>query len=407
MIFTMLSYGSQPFHLWVTPLSLLLLMVLITTHALGRWPSLRSAHDGLLVWVGAACCFLAVPQPGHAFFYRPITTNYLYTMALALAYFLPQRLGLRVTRVWAAALLGVFLFALGLIVGKSNEHTGPTMVLVAGVYAALALRQGARIDLVWRGAALLGVLVGYLYLFFAPGQGRRYGALGRQSVAETILSRGVMGTADLLGEYAGYIGPMLLGVCVLGLIGLLIEPGNQLLERLAPAKWTILAYVGLSLLVLGTSLAAPKNHYRLFIAPAMLLVIAALPVLGAVARSRWTVAVTVASSAIVVAGMIAIFVPMFSAIHADELARNEIVRQADPTKPVFIMRTSYAKRGPYYYGDSLTADPRHRARMASLFDVREIRMIPKNGVKPKPAKKAVKKPVDEVEEDAPPEDEAL
>jgi hypothetical protein len=398
MIFTMLTYGSQPFHTWVTPAVLLLLLWLVAVHALGRWPSVRSAHDGLLVLAGTACCFLAVPQPGHAWFYRPITTNYLYTMALALAFFLPQRLGLRIKSIALAALFGAFLFALGLVVGKGNEHTGPTMIVVAAVYTALALRDGARTDLVWRAAALLGVLVGYLYLFFAPGQQVRYGSLGRQSVLETITSRGVMGTADLLGEYAGYIGPLLLAMCVLGLFALLVEPGAELLERLARAKWTILAYVGLSMLLLGTSLAAPKNHYRLFIAPAVMLAIAAVAVLGAIARSKWSAGVLGASSALIVASMVAIFVPMFAEIHADELARNEIVRAADPTRTVIIPRTRYAKRNPYYYGDSLTADPRHRARMASLFGVHEIRMVPKPpDAKKKAAKKPKKKAVDTVD----------
>jgi hypothetical protein len=197
-----------------------------------------------------------------------------------------------------------------------------------------------------------------------------------------------MGTADLVGEYAGYIGPMLLGVCVLGIIALLVEPGTELLERLARAKWTIIAYVALSILLLGTSLAAPKNHYRLFIAPAMMLVIAAVALLGAVMRSKWSVGILSVSSALVVASMVAIFVPMFSEIHADELARNEIVRASDPTRTVIIPRTRYAKRNPYYYGDSLTADPRHRARMASLFGVHEIKMVPKP---PDAKKKAAKK----------------
>lgn len=390
--FTLLTYGSATFHHVVTPLIELALFLLVVTHAFGRFPRITSAHDGLMILVAAAFCFLAVPQPGHAWFYRPITTNYLYTLTLSLAFFLPQRLDLRLKAPWSAALAGVLLFALGVGIGKTNEHTGPTMVLVAAAFTLYALRSGHKLDAAWRAAATVGLLIGYLYLFFAPGQGRRYGALGRQSVLQTITERGVMGTADLLGEYAGYVGPLLLVLFVLALFTLPFAPPKLTSEQRERLKWTIVGYVGVSCLVLGTTFAAPKNHYRLFIAPAALLAIAALAAVQAL-HGRWSLGLLGAGSAVVCIATAWIFIPMYRAIHEDELARNKIVEAANPNKVVVIPRTRFQKRNSYYYGDSLIADPRHRDRMASLFGVREIRLEPKVDDKPKKKKPPKKKPV--------------
>jgi hypothetical protein len=374
--FTLLTYGSRAFHVIATPLITLALFVLVVAHALRRWPRLTSAHDGLLILVGAACCFLAVPQPGHAFFYRPITTNYLYTLVLSLAFFLPQRLDLRVKATWSAAVAGLLLFLTGIFIGKTNEHTGPAMILVAAGFALYALRTGSKRDAAWRAAATAGLVIGYLFLFFAPGQGRRYGALGRQSVLQTITERGVMGTADLLGEYCRYIGPLLFVVCVLMLLIVPFQPPQLSAEQRERIKWTVFGYVGVSCLVLGTTLAAPKNHYRLFIAPSVLLVIAAIAALQAL-HGRWAASLLAVTGVVVCGATAWIFVPMFSAIHEDELARNAVVEQADPNRAIYVPRTRYPKRNPYYYGDSLVADPRHRDRMATLFGVSEIRVQPK------------------------------
>lgn len=405
--FTLITYGSRAFHLIATPLVLLALIVMVATHALGRLPRPLSIQDGLCVLASAAGCFLAVPQPGHAFFYRPITTNYLYTLTLSLVFFIPLRLGLSVRRPWLACMTAVLMLGFGLFIGKTNEHTGPTMILVAAIYTALAWRQKAMLEVVWRAAMTVGLLIGYLLLFFAPGQSERYGALGRQSVLQTILDRGVRGTAELLGEYCGYVGPLLLGVSLIILLCLALEPASEIAERFARVRWTVLGYVVLSCLVLGTAFAAPKNHYRLFIAPAVLLVIASVAALRMIG-GRWVLTLLGVMSATVCAGMMLIFVPMFTEIHEDELARNALIRQANPHLPIVVPRTRYAKRDAFYYGDSITADPRHRDRMARLFKVREIKVAPKNPPAPskpklKPATKTPAKQPARAPEASPPE----
>ena len=142
--------------------------VLAVVHATGRSPfTLRGAALLLIAFAGA---WLSTPELGDAFFYRPITTNYVYSATLVLAYFLPMRLDAHVRRYRSAIPLAFAMLVFGLIIGKLNEHTGPVLVLVAALSTALALRARRFPDALWRFGATAGVLGGFLLLFFAPGQ---------------------------------------------------------------------------------------------------------------------------------------------------------------------------------------------------------------------------------------------
>lgn len=386
--FTILTYASPTFHQLVTPLVLVSLVVLTFVHAVGRLPRLDRQDDAWLVAFAAAALYLAVPQPGHAFFYRPITTNYVYSHTLTLLFFLPYRLGFAPKSVLVAGLSGVVALGFGLFVGKTNEHTGPTAILVAAVAAALAARRRELVSLLFRVPALLGLVVGYLFLFFAPGQEERYGALGRQSVLETILGRGIVGTADLLGDFAGYVGPLALALALLLLTAALID--GALPKPPSATLRAIGLYTGLAITVLGTTLAAPKNHYRLFMAPAILLSVAAVATIQGLWTSAWIRRGTLACSALVHATFMAIFLPLFSDLHADEAARVALIRAAKPGETIVVPRLRHAKRTAYFYGDSITVDPRHRDRMQSLYGVTDIRVekAPGTLTEPSPTAKA-------------------
>lgn len=411
-VFTILTYAAPTFHQLVTPLLLLSLIVLTFVHAAGRLPRVTEQDDAWLVAFAAAALYLAVPQPGHAFFYRPITTNYVYSHTLTLLFFLPYRLGFAPKNALVAGLSGVVALGFGLFVGKTNEHTGPTAIVVAACAVAVAVRRRELLQLLFRVPALLGLVVGYLFLFFAPGQEERYGALGRQSVLETILGRGIVGTADLLGEFVGYIGPLVLALALLMLLAALLD--GVLPKPPCATLRTIGLYTGLAILVLGTTLAAPKNHYRLFVAPAILLSIATVATVRGLWASAWVRRGTHACSGFVHATFMAIFLPLFSDLHADEAARVALIRAANPEQTIVVPRLRHAKRTPYFYGDSITVDPRHRDRMQSLYGVTDIRVekapgtltepSPKTKAKAKAKPKATSKP--KLRRPAPPPSEA-
>ena len=166
-------------------------------HATGRWPELRSLRSAGLLLLAFAALWLVVP-PAEALFYRPIATNYTYSVVLMLAYFVPMRRDLRVQALVRALGLALAMLLGGVIVGMLNEHTGPALVLAAALSTALALRARRRYDALWRGAAALGITLGFLFIFFAPAQAHRYGKLGRQSVFDTVLNRGIGGNLELV-----------------------------------------------------------------------------------------------------------------------------------------------------------------------------------------------------------------
>jgi Family of unknown function (DUF6056) len=101
------------------------------------------------------------------------------------------------------------LGSLGIIAGMCNEHTGPTLTLLAIGVVALAHRRGQplRVPL----AALVGVVLGFAIIFFAPGQAQRYGGLAQQAgLSERLLQRGVTRNLDIFISYLDAAAPLLL-----------------------------------------------------------------------------------------------------------------------------------------------------------------------------------------------------
>ncbi|MDQ3364502.1 MAG: DUF6056 family protein, partial [Myxococcota bacterium] len=139
---TLLMYAPGPFHVIVTPLLELAMFGLLTTLALGRWPSVRRADDALVALTVTAVVAACTPQIGAMLFYRPFTGNYLFGLVLNLAWLVPYRLHAetpRAARWWRAPALLV----LGVAAGMCNEHTGPAF-LALGTLALLAAWQAPR-----------------------------------------------------------------------------------------------------------------------------------------------------------------------------------------------------------------------------------------------------------------------
>jgi Family of unknown function (DUF6056) len=374
-LFTMLSYQPGMFHVAVTPLVLLMLFFLVFVHAMGRMPRMSSRHDAAMFLLGSALCWLGSPQPGQAFFYRPITTNYVYTLALALLLFLPFRLArpFRLREPAVAAAIGIFPFSL--FIGKTNEHTGPTLIAAALAYTLAAFRRRDLGNACWMASTTVGLLIGYLFLFFAPGQSQRYGDLGRQSVVQTIIGRGLLGNLQLIGELCSYLGPMLLLLGVLTTVYCIARGDDAAAADITRSRlWGMAGYVLAAAMVAGTSLAAPKNQYRLFIAPAVLLAIAGVTATDIMSHVKIVQRLSALASIATNLGFAWILLGVYREIHEDDLVRTALVRAARPGDMLLIPRLRHAKRDPLFYGDSLIVDPRHRQRMAHLYDLAEVRV---------------------------------
>ena len=86
----------------------------------------------------------------------------------------------------------------GVLAGLTNEHTGPAFIV--GLTFYLAWRRRHRQPLApWMLTAVLGIVIGYGLLYWAPGQQVRYNGIAQAtSVWQTVLQRGLIGNLLLL-----------------------------------------------------------------------------------------------------------------------------------------------------------------------------------------------------------------
>jgi hypothetical protein len=181
---TFMLFSSEPAHILATTSIGLASFTCLTALALGRWPSWRRTDDAWLFAAIVAMVFVAVPQVGPMFFYRPFVGNYVYGFFFHLVLYLPYRFFAQAPGPrpwwWTPGLL-----VWGLASGLTNEHTGPASILLLIVAIVWFRRRGDRWA-AWMFAGVLGLIAGYLLLYFAPGQAFRYNGLAAQ---QTLLQR--------------------------------------------------------------------------------------------------------------------------------------------------------------------------------------------------------------------------
>jgi hypothetical protein len=191
--------GSRTIHLIATPLVQLAALATVFVIALGRWPRPTLRDLQLLLFL-QTMIWLVIPIPGIMYFYRPYATNYLWAFTITLALFVPYRLALASAAPRAGGWLSPITLVLGWLSGMCNEHTGPTAIVAL---AALGYGAWRRHQLrAWMVTGLIGLGVGYLMLFFAPGQQVRYGGLATHATPIALLAeRGVTGGLALVGDF--------------------------------------------------------------------------------------------------------------------------------------------------------------------------------------------------------------
>ncbi len=278
---TLLAYTPGPYHLIVTPLVELGVLALVTVLALGRWPSVRRPDDAFAALLVTALFVVSAPQLGPLLFYRPFTGNYLFGLALNLAWLVPYRLALAAPPPggWARVPGAIVL---GLAAGLCNEHTG-LAVLALGVAATLvAWRRGQLRG--WMITGLFGLAVGYVLLLTAPGQHLRYNGLADQAgILDRIVARGVDGNLAVLGRLAVAVVPML----PLVIVGLVERRAAGAVAGPGPARWVHLGLVLAGLACTLTLLASPKIGPRLFAASVALIIAGVVGWLLGALRRRW------------------------------------------------------------------------------------------------------------------------
>ncbi len=346
--------GPRVIHVLLTPTVELLFLLVVFALAYGRWPR-ASARDVQRLLVAQALIFLTVPAVGVLYFYRPYTTNYLYGCCVQLLLFVPYRFVLthpaRAARGWWWTPL---LAVAGLAAGMTNEHTGPTAMVVLATIVVAMWRRGQRHA--WMLAGVAGLWVGYFLLFFAPGQTKRYGGVAsKASPVATVLERGLDGAREIVSSFfweAQLAIVVVLAAATLALIGARSR-GVALASPARAALVVTLAALAAGASMIATIMASPMVAERLYLAPCVLFVIAALPLLDGVlaepAARRFLVA-----CAIVAVGYQTIRVTVeYARAHVFFEQRMALLRAAPPGSVARVPAYKRWQQTRDFFGDDL------------------------------------------------------
>jgi hypothetical protein len=195
-------------------------------------------------------------------------------------------------------------------------------------------------------------------LFFAPGLRVRVGSTPGKGVVDTLIDRGVLDNLGLLNKFCGYMGPMLLAVGLAVVISSLLRSDDERGPVVRPQLMA--AYIVPAALMVGLSLASPRSHYRLFMAPALLLVIVAVHVIDAVSQSPRVRLALSAPWLVVHLVFMGVLFDFYREVHEDETARVALLSSTPPGGTVTIPRLRHWKSSPLFYGDTVVQGTRMR-----------------------------------------------
>jgi hypothetical protein len=362
--------GSRAVHLILTPLVQLAVTPIVFAIAFARWPRPTLADLQMLVLV-QTLIWLAIPIPGIIYFYRPITTNYLWAFTITLTLFVPYRLALAGQAPPARRYLVPVMLVLGWLAGMCNEHTGPTAMVALAVFVYAAWRR--RRLRAWMLAGQLGLYIGYPMLFFAPGQRVRYGGLAvRETPIALLEERGITGCLSIVWDFScdaklAIVVMIAAGICYLhrrGVRGAL--PAGR--EAVAAGA---LALAALAIVV--TLFMSPSATDRLFYASGVLLVAA-----FAICADRWfcdpTVRRVVVGACLIVFGYHVVrFVDTSISAKLDGDRRSALLAAAKPGTVAVVPSFTDAERSRWSLGDDLAYFPWLRDYVGGeLFDLARV-----------------------------------
>jgi Family of unknown function (DUF6056) len=352
----LLVNGPWPIHVVVTPAIELGLVVLVHAVAFGRWPRpcVRDARSLLIV---QALLWVSAPAPGLLWFYRPFTTNYLFGFALQLLLLVPYRFALAgrgPTRVWLVPAVA----ALGFAAGLTNEHTGPATIVAIVVCAVVIVRRGAAagwIRRAWLASGALGLVLGYAALYLAPGQRERYGGTGAVATPlGSLMARGVVGSYEAIARLVVHAqAGIVLALAVIGFAA--VRAARRGAPVPGPDRDGALGIGGLVLwagAITSTMLLSPLIGERLYLAPAILLVLACVVAIAPVlAADRGLARVAGGVAAALVAVHAVVFLEVQLAAHADAADRLARLERAPAGTVAVVPPFRHVRRARWFWGD--------------------------------------------------------
>lgn len=335
-LFADLTYVFPAAHVLLTPAVFLGMFWALSRLAYGS--TARGAKLALGMLVAAACFWACSPALSEALFYRAVTTNYIYGLTLQLLFFVALRDAS--SRPYRGVATAIGMLVLGTAAGLANEHTGPTAMVVCAllVRRALAiggfrsLRSQAGATKAWLLTSSAGLVLGYAMLFFAGGQNRRYGGIGKKAhMLDAFFSRGWSGNLELVAELVRQQVPIVAALVVIVLAAWAHRAQRHaVVARLRAARLPAALAFGSALAIALTALVSPIQGPRLYVASAALTTLGALLLLEAALVSQ-RLRVAVGGVAILtLVGCWATFLPLAHERHGEASERWRALSQAAP-----------------------------------------------------------------------------
>ena len=350
--FLLLVNGPRIVHVLITPAFEVALLVVVHVLARGRWPRADRTTLAELA-IAQAMIWLTSPIPGAMYFYRPYTTNYLFASCVQLALFIPFRLELAADqarpgpRWW----LSPVLLAWGIAAGMTNEHTGPAAIALALGLVAYAWRRGRLRP--WMVAAAIGLVAGYLLLYFAPGQTRRYAGLATDiSPIKTIRNHGLFGCLRIVGAVVYEVQNGLALVIGLGLYARRrMRDATGALDG-ATLALILVAIAGAAMITV-TTFASPITEDRVRFAACMLVAVALIAATGVAWREPGARRLMVGTAGALLVFYVAGFAVVYRGLATDSADRIAALERAAPGQVVQVAPTQWPHRDIWSYGEDL------------------------------------------------------
>jgi hypothetical protein len=376
--------GSRAIHLVATPLVQLAIPPLSFAIAFARWPR-ATLRDTQQLVVLQALIWLVIPFPGVLYFYRPLTTNYVWAFAITQAWIVPYRFAVARPDARARWWLAPIMLVVGWLAGMCNEHTGPTAFVVGACLVYVAWRRGAVRP--WMIAGLVGLGLGYAMLFFAPGQRERYAGLAtRATPLQLIADRGISGCFEIV---RGFLWEARLGfsLFIAVVAGALVAARTRRI-RLAvprPSLIAIAALLAAATAVVATLFASPIASDRMLYAPGVLVAIALAIGVDALATATVVRRVALVACLVLSGYTAARFVESSSRLRAENDDRLARLAATPPGTVAMIPMYSHPNRSRWEYGDDFVGARWLRDYVGgTLYDLAGVSLTSNAAAGPKP-----------------------
>jgi hypothetical protein len=374
-LFLFISGVSASARVLVNFISLAALTLAAFTIITGRCFRPHVFNDVLTIALFLSLMWIIHQEIGLEFFYTPYTTNYVLGYATLLFFLIPYRLAmLRPHFNFEHSMLFAML-PLGLAAGLTNEHTSPIYIIMIGLALMLVPMTPQRQR--WMAVGLAGLLFGYLLLFFAPGQSKRYGGV-KYEAWEAPLSKKIEAAEKIAAYFAdGWAIALLAGVVITIFVlwrvnrrGSTAEQGNASSAQsdvVAVGTLLLVAAIGMALPLVVSPMLGP----RLLFASHVNLAMAASAILLAISNAwAWRTVLSVLVVGINAAYLWKAYLA-YSVYQAQFRERAGVIesQKAASLSPVIVPNYTikFGSLQKYVYREPCSPDPAERLNRARAF----------------------------------------